>query len=438
MLIIKYNMLFKQSLLSFPILFNIAADKRMEQQMADIAIERVSFQLTPAAEKEVKKGHPWVFDKGIVKQNKEAQAGAFAVIYDKERKFVGLGLYDPDSPIRIRMLHRGKPVTIDSDWLKEKLSTSISARRKIFADESTTGFRLVNGENDGLPGIIADYYDKTLVIKFDSAIWLPYLDLLKGIFDELLKPECIILRLSRSIDVKKISPNIGDGAVLKGSAPKRGIIFRENGILFEAEPIHGQKTGFFLDQRDNRSKVEKYAKNRDVLNVFSYTGGFSIYAARGGASSVISLDLSEPALKAAKRNFELNKDDILIAECRHSTICMDAFEALGELARQKKRFGMVIVDPPSFARKQSDVQSAVSAYQKLTRLALGVLDDAGILVSASCSARVPSDMFFDAVLKAAAKAGRPLQVMQKTGHAADHPVGFPEGEYLKCMFSFVK
>ncbi|HAL85841.1 MAG TPA: 23S rRNA (cytosine(2499)-C(5))-methyltransferase, partial [Deferribacteraceae bacterium] len=109
-----------------------------------------------------------------------------------------------------------------------------------------------NGENDGLPGIIADYYDKTLVIKFDSAIWLPYLDLLKGIFDELLKPECIILRLSRSIDVKKISPNIGDGAVLKGSAPKRGIIFRENGILFEAEPIHGQKTGFFLDQRDNR------------------------------------------------------------------------------------------------------------------------------------------------------------------------------------------
>lgn len=406
--------------------------------MADIAIERISFQLAPSAEREVKKGHPWVFDKGIIKQNKDGQAGAFAVIYDKNRGFVGLGLYDPDSPIRIRMLHRGKPVTIDENWLKDKISASISARRKIFADENTTGFRLVNGENDGLPGIIADYYEKTLVIKFDSGIWIPYLELLTSIFDELLRPECIILRLSRSIDTKKLPEKVRDGAVLKGAAPKGAVIFRENGILFEAEPIHGQKTGFFLDQRDNRSKVERYAKNRDVLNVFSYTGGFSLYAARGGASSVISLDVSEPALKAAVRNFELNRDDILISECRHSTICMDAFEALTELARQKKRFGMVIVDPPSFARKQSDVESAVSAYQKLTRLALGVLESGGILVSASCSARVPSDMFFDAVTRAAAKTGRPLQIMQKTGHAADHPVGFPEGEYLKCLFAFTK
>ncbi|MCD8569440.1 MAG: class I SAM-dependent rRNA methyltransferase, partial [Geovibrio sp.] len=119
--------------------------------------------------------------------------------------FVGLGLYDPDSPIRIRMLHRGKPVTIDANWLKDKISASISARRKIFADENTTGFRLVNGENDGLPGIIADYYEKTLVIKFDSGIWIPYLELLTSIFDELLRPECIILRLSRSIDTKKTS-----------------------------------------------------------------------------------------------------------------------------------------------------------------------------------------------------------------------------------------
>ncbi|QAR32447.1 class I SAM-dependent rRNA methyltransferase [Geovibrio thiophilus] len=406
--------------------------------MADIAIERISFQLTPSAEREVKKGHPWVFDKGIVKQNKDGQTGAFAVIYDKDRTFVGLGLYDPDSPIRIRMLHRGKPVTIDSDWMKDKISASISARRKLFADGTTTAFRLINGENDGLPGIIADYYEKTLVIKLDSGIWIPYIDLLTSLFDELLKPECVILRLSRSIDIKKIPEKIRDGAVLKGAAPKGAVIFRENGILFEAEPIHGQKTGFFLDQRDNRARVEKYAKNRDVLNVFSYTGGFSLYAARGGASSVISLDVSEPALKAANRNFELNKDDILISECRHSTICMDAFEALTELAKQKKRFSMVIVDPPSFARKQSDAESAVAAYQKLTRLAVGVLDSGGILVSASCSARVTSQIFFDAVSKAAAKAGRPLQIMQKTGHAADHPVGFPEGEYLKCLFAFAK
>lgn len=406
--------------------------------MADIAIERISVQLSPAAEKEVKKGHPWVFDKGIIKQNREGQTGAFAVIYDKDRKFVALGLYDPDSPIRIRILHRGRPVTIDEAWLKEKINTALSARRKLFADQSTTGFRLINGENDGLPGVICDHYEKTLVLKLDSAIWLPYLPMLQDILDGIFKPETIVLRLSRSINPKKLSDTIKDGAVLKGEPLKSAVIFKENGIFFEAEPILGQKTGFFLDQRDNRSKVEKYAKHRNILNVFSYTGGFSLYAARGGASSVTSLDISEPALKAAKRNFDLNRDDILISECKHDVLCMDAFEALSELAKQRKKFGMVIVDPPSFARKQSDVQAAVSAYQKLTRLALNVLEPVGILVSASCSARVPSEMFFEAVKRTAQKNGRNLQVLQKTGHALDHPVGFPEGEYLKCMFSLVK
>lgn len=403
--------------------------------MADMATERISFQLVPAAEREVKKGHPWVFDKGIAKQNREGKAGAFAVIYDKNRDFVGIGLYDPDSPIRIRMLHRGKPVTIDDAWLYDKISTVITARRKLFGDANTNGFRLANGENDGLPGLIADYYDRTLVLKLDTAAWIPYLDKIVSAFDEILKSETVILRLSRSIDIKKVPENIRDGAILKGAAPKGAVVFKENGILFEADPVHGQKTGFFLDQRDNRSRVEKFAKNRDVLNVFSYTGGFSLYAARGGAASVVSLDISEPALKAAKRNFELNMDDVLISECKHTTLCMDAFEALSQLAAQRKRFSMVIVDPPSFARKQADVENAVAAYQKLTRLALNVLDSNGILVIASCSARVTTDVFFDAVKKAAAKTGRPLKILQKTGHAPDHPVGFPEGEYLKCLFS---
>jgi 23S rRNA (cytosine1962-C5)-methyltransferase len=403
--------------------------------MADIAIERISFQLVPAAEREVKKGHPWVFDKGIAKQNREGKAGAFAVIYDKNRDFIGIGLYDPESPIRIRMLHRGKPVTIDDAWLLDKISTVITARRKLFGDLKTNGFRLCNGENDGLPGLIADYYDRTLVIKLDTSAWVPYIDKIVHAFDVVLKTECIILRLSRSIDLKKVPEHIRDGAILKGVAPKGPVIFKENDIFFEAEPINGQKTGFFLDQRDNRARVEKLAKNRNVLNVFSYTGGFSLYAARGGAYSVTNLDISEPALKAAKRNFELNKDDVLISECKHTTLCMDAFEALNQMASQKKRFSMVIVDPPSFARKQADVENAVAAYQKLTRLALNVLEEGGMLVVASCSARVTPDVFFDAVKRAAGKAGRPLKVIQKTGHAPDHPAIFPEGEYLKCLFA---
>jgi 23S rRNA (cytosine1962-C5)-methyltransferase len=213
------------------------------------------------------------------------------------------------------------------------------------------------------------------------------------------------------------------------------LVFRENGLRFECDPVAGQKTGFFLDQRDNRARVEARARSKEVLNVFAYTGGFSVYAARGGASRVVSVDQSRPALAAAERNFALNRTDAGVAGARHETVAGDAFEVLRGMAAAGQRFDLVIIDPPSFAHRQADRERALTAYSRLVELGLGVLRHDGELVMASCSARIPADEFFTHIHKSARAAGRKLQEIERTFHAIDHPVGFPEGEYLKCLFA---
>ncbi|MFT5130064.1 MAG: 23S rRNA (cytosine1962-C5)-methyltransferase, partial [Rhodothermales bacterium] len=220
------------------------------------------------------------------------------------------------------------------------------------------------------------------------------------------------------------------GMILCGEPLDGPVIFHENGIAFEAEPVCGQKTGFFLDQRDNRARVGQLAKGLDVLNVFAYTGGFSLYAARGGATSVTCLDISKPALAAGERNFALNDENT-----PHECIAADAFDGLAEFALEGRKFGMVILDPPSFARSQREIERALKAYRRLAGLGLAVLARGGVLVAASCSARVSADDFFATVHSAAAGAKRPLQEIERTSHAMDHPIGFPEGAYLKCVFA---
>jgi 23S rRNA (cytosine1962-C5)-methyltransferase len=226
-----------------------------------------------------------------------------------------------------------------------------------------------------------------------------------------------------------------DGQILFGPPLDGPVVFSENGLLFEAEPVAGQKTGFFLDQRDNRSRVEGSSRGREVLNVFSYTGGFSVYAARGGARSVTSVDLSAPAMAGCERNFALNLGNPGVCSCPHHPVVGDAFQVLSEMARAQRRFGLVILDPPMFAQSKAQVESALQAYQRLTRMGLAVLEPGGTLVQASCSARVPAEDFFSAVEESANQAGRPLREMQCTSHAVDHPARFLESSYLKCLFA---
>ena len=401
--------------------------------------QRIALWVTPAAERAIRQGHPWIFDQAITEQSRSGSAGDLAVIFDKKHRFIGIGLYDPTSPIRVRILQSGQPATINQDWFQAKLAAAFEARAPLqtqSAYKATTGFRLVHGENDGFPGLVIDRYAETLVIKLYSAAWIPHLNEFLTALAQVCSVESLILRLSRSLTKQTDSLyNLRDGMVLAGILPDGPLLFKENGLIFESDPIHGQKTGFFLDQRDNRARVEHLASGKSVLNLFAYTGGFSVYAARGGAKEVISVDISTPALKASLRNMAYNHANSSVAAVTHTIIARDVFDVLLQIRESKQVFDLVVIDPPMFAQNQTQIMSALSAYRRLTHLGLNVLRSGGTLVQASCSSRIDAESFFDTVNQSARETGRPLQEIERTGHPLDHPIRFKEGAYLKCLFA---
>lgn len=395
----------------------------------------IAVRVKPAAERAVRQGHPWVFDGAIRDLSRSGKPGDLAVLFDERKRFLAVGLYDPLSAIRVRVLQSGKPTTVDARFFRASLDAALRIRRPL-QHSNTTAYRLVNGENDGFPGLVIDRYEDTLVLELYTAAWLPHLRPLLEALAEAWRAQRWVLRLGRNLEQHPdVLYGLSDGQILMGPPLEGPIIFRENGLRFEADPVHGQKTGFFLDQRDNRARVETLSSGRRVLNCFAYTGGFSVYAGRGGAESIVSLDISAPALQAAERNWQLNRDRPGIAAAKHSTLLGDAFELLPELRRRGQTFDMVIIDPPSFAQNQAQVAGAIAAYQRLTRLGLAVLDPLGTLVQSSCSSPVSAETFFTAVEAAAAQVNRRLRDITRTGHALDHPVTFPEGAYLKCLFA---
>ena len=394
--------------------------------------DNVTVHVGRGVAKRLRQGHPWLFDGGIEKQRREGEAGSVAVVFDDRRKMVGLGLYDPGHPIRVKMLCRGGGVPIDAAFFASRVEAAAALRAALPA-AGTNGYRLLYGESDGLPGLVVDRYDDALVIKLYSAIWwsrlaqvLPALTRLPGV-------RHVVLRLSRALKAQGEAFGLRDGQVLTDGPLPVPMTFQENGLTFEVDVQRGQKTGFFLDQRENRQRVEALSANRRVLNVFSYTGGFSLYAARGRARAVTSLDASRPALEAAERNFALNP----AISCPHELICGDAFAELKALAAAGASYDVVVIDPPSFARKKSEIASARQAYGRLTKLGLAVLAKGGTLVLASCSSRITMDDFVALNIEAARKAGYRLELLERHGHALDHPVTFPEGAYLKCLITAV-
>ncbi len=382
-------------------------------------------------------GHPWLFESAITRQRGAGSPGDLAVIFDHRNRFLAVGLYDPLSPVRVRVLQHNTPLPIDRAWFAARLAAAAERRLPLLATQ-TTGFRLVHGENDGLPGLIVDRYADVLVLKLYSTAWLPHLrELLPALLalDTRLRGTgaALVLRFSRGLE----SPLLYDGQALLGTAPRAPVVFMENGLRFAADVVRGHKTGFFFDQRDNRARVAQLAAGRSVLDVFAYSGGFSLYAASGGARSVLSIDSSVPALAAARANFALNADHARVAAAQHTTRSGDAFAVLAQLAAEERHFDMVVIDPPAFAKSAAEVERALGAYTRLVRLGLALLNPAGVLVMASCSSRVAADAFFGMVLDSAADAGKPLREIARTGHALDHPIGFAEGAYLKCLFATV-
>lgn len=387
---------------------------------------RLRLRVTNAAESFLRSGHPWLYESSVREQNRPGEAGELAVVYDKRDRFLAIGLYDPHSPLRLRVLHTGLPVTLDENWWAHRLDTALLRRSALFGPE-TNGYRLINGESDGFPGLVMDRYAQVFVLKVYTAAWFPHLPMLLRLLGERYPEFTFVLRLSRNIQAQAEAAGYRDGSVLMGDPISGPVIFQESGLSFEADVLRGQKTGFFLDQRENRRRVEDLAKGRRVLNAFSFSGGFSLYAARGGAREVVSLDISAHALASAERNFALNP----ALSAKHETVQADVFDWL---AATPRTFDLIILDPPSLARREAEREGAIRAYGKLASDGIKKLAPGGILVSASCSAHVSTDEFFSTVRSAARRSGRTFKEVRTSRHAPDHHASFAEAEYLKAIY----
>jgi len=397
---------------------------------------RIAVRVKQKAVPALRAGHPWLFEDSVKKAPPDAAPGDVAVLYDPEgKKILGAGLYDPDSSLRVRILQKDASQPPVGPALFAKLALEAAAVRAGAIPADTTAFRLANGESDGFPGLVADRYADTLVVKLYTEAFVPWAgDIADAFFAANPGLVHCVVRLSRALEdspfVHRFFP---EPAVVFTSKPEvfsNPVRFQENGLTFEADVIRGQKTGFFLDQRDNRARVGTMAAGRDVLNVFSFSGGFSLYAARGGAANVCSVDADKHAIAACSRHFELNGTHPNVRRCTHEGIVGDAFEVMRDLARAKRRFGLVIVDPPSFAKSAAEHDRALHSYARLAGLADSLLKPGGTLVFASCSSRVSADDFFPAIL-----AHTHVRELARTGHAPDHPALFPESHYLKCLYA---
>ncbi|SDX25983.1 class I SAM-dependent rRNA methyltransferase [Aequorivita viscosa] len=387
----------------------------------------LAVKLRIGAEKIVKQGHPWIFSDSIEKINKAGKAGDLAVLFDqRNNKVFGIGLYDPDSPIRIKMIHLGGSAKIDEMFFKEKIFEAFQIRKPLL-ETDTNAYRLIFGENDSLPGLIVDVYNKVGVVKLYSPIWLPYLKMIVPAIAEISNAESLVLRLSRNLQKMNIPSKEGD--VLFGDFKNSIVSFKEYGVQFQADVLLGHKTGFFLDHRANRYKVGQISKNKTVLDVFSYAGGFSVHALSGGAKEVTSLDFSKQALELAKQNTQLNEHS-----GQHLILDGDAFVLLKELVTKKKQYDIVIIDPPSFAKSKKEIDVAKKKYAELTTLGIQLTRKKGILILASCSSRISANEFLEVHQEEFERLGVPFELEEFTQHDIDHPVAFDEGAYLKTGY----
>lgn len=373
-------------------------------------------------ERHLRAGHPWVYADALVTPGALA-SGTVVDVVSRDGEFVARGLYDPDSPIGVRIATLDAAEELDEAWVRARLVEALEARRGAFNALETNAFRWCNGEGDFLPGVVVDVYAQIAVVRFEggaAAAWRPWV-------------VAALVASSRGLDLEHVyeRPRSGAGNALYGGQPPSPLEVRESGVRFAVDIVHGQKTGLFLDQRENRRAIRPYAGVEAAANLFGYTGGFSLHVALAGASSVVTVDSAAPALDAARLNFALNGLD----PERHQFVCEDAFVWLEHASSERKRYGLMVVDPPSFAKNERAVSRALHAYRGLNTAAIGLLEPGGVLATASCSSHVGLEAFLGALSDAAARARRRVRVLEVRGQPPDHPSlpGFPEGRYLKFV-----
>jgi 23S rRNA (cytosine1962-C5)-methyltransferase len=346
--------------------------------------------------------------------------------------FVARGLYNSRSKIRVRLYTWDEETALDRDFFGERLRAAIRLRGLLVLDGPGRACRLVFSEGDGLSGCTVDRYDRWLVLQFTGLGLALRRDLLAELLVELVQPEGIYLRTERGIG-RLEGLEIHDGP-LWGSLPDGAVTIEENGLRFLVNLTEGQKTGFYLDQRDNRAAAAALAAGRRVLDAFCYTGGFGLCAARAGASSVLGVDQSAPALELARGNARLNALDNV------EFVQDDVFDRLDHLATSGEKFGVVILDPPKFARERHAVEEALRGYRRLQTLALRLLEPDGFLVSCCCSGLITAAMLEDLLSQVAAEGRREVRLLGVRGAAPDHPVSVAclESQYLKCLLAHVQ
>ncbi len=388
--------------------------------------------LRQGREVSIRRRHPWVFSGAVLERKGTVQRGGLVDVVSKDGSFLGCGHWGTRG-IAVRILSF-QPVESEEALLSERLDQAVALRRELglIDNPQTTGFRLIHAEGDGLPGLVIDRYGDTAVVQcHSSGMW------------RLREPLSALLRAHPALRIQQVEfrrveaqieekdKGVKDGAAADPVEPHM-TTFLEGGLRFLVDVGGGQKTGFFLDQRVNRAKVKEYAAGKRVLNAFSYTGAFSVYAFAGGAESVSSVDASKSALDLARQNVVAN-----FASVSHHPEVADCFSYLGEIP---DTFDMIILDPPAFAKHQRAVQRALRGYETINSLALKKIKPGGILFTFSCSQLVSRDMFRDTISRAATAAGRNVRIIESLHQAPCHPISVfhPEGDYLKGFVVYVE
>lgn len=388
-----------------------------------------SVKLKKGRDKSFNRKHPWIFS-GAIDSVKDVNSNGETVdIISGDGKFLGYGSYSSHSQISVRVLSFNPDEKIDLDFFHMRMKDAAEFRKQIITDKTTNAFRLVNAESDSLPGLVVDKYGDYLVCQFLSAGAEFWKKEIVEILISLFNPTGIFER--SDVEVREKEGLQQSKGILYGKAPEGLIEILENGNKFLVDIVLGHKTGFYLDQRDNRKLLQNFSSGSEILNCFSYTGGFSVYALKSGASKVINVDSSAEALSLAEKNFALNEIDSSTYENTQD----DVFKYLRKLRDTNKQFDVIILDPPKFAESVIQIDKAARGYKDINLLALKLLKKNGLLFTFSCSGHIVPDLFNKIIADAAADAGREVHILKYLTQSPDHSMltSFPEGLYLKGL-----
>ncbi|WP_375753964.1 class I SAM-dependent methyltransferase [Vibrio sp. HN007] len=387
-----------------------------------------SIYLAKGRDKSLRRKHPWIFSRGIERVEGNPESGETVDVFANNGQWLAKAAYSPASQIRARVWSFEKK-NIDKAFFVERIQQAQLLRDDCIERDGLTGYRLIAAESDGLPGITIDRYQNYLVCQLLSAGAEYQKTTLVEALNEVFPDFNIYERSDVAVRKKEgLKETVG---VLYGEEPSESVVIEENGVKISVDIKNGHKTGFYLDQRDSREQSTKYVKDKEVLNCFSYTGGFGLYALKGGAKRVINADVSQPALDTAKRNAELNGFDI--SKKRAVFLNADVFKLLREYRDQGTKFDVVIMDPPKFADSKAQLNGACRGYKDINMLAMQILKSGGTLLTYSCSGLMDQDLFQKILADAAVDANRSVKFVERFEQAADHPVdtAYPEGFYLK-------